>query len=144
MTTMAEDKKLTAAEREQVVIEGYQKGMKLTQIEQEAGISRATVYWILDKNGISPDRAHRRQRIVDVATVATLYELIQHQDARIIDLEAEMAARTAAYEERVAWLEAEVKKMFAVDREQTERIAELETGGAERQQRLDRLEKGDS
>jgi hypothetical protein len=93
---MATEDELTAEQREQIVLDGYAAGKKLAEIEREAGVPRSTLYWILDRHGVSPKRAKRRTRIIDDGKASTLLELIRHQDALIAEAEEALRLATVA------------------------------------------------
>jgi len=99
---MAVDQNTT--ERERAMINAYRAGVKVTEIEQRFGVGRSTLYHILRREGVTPQRSRRQ---VDAASgdarLAGLAELIAHQDALIAELQAN-AASTA---KRLAKLERE-------------------------------------
>jgi hypothetical protein len=66
------------------VVRAYQDGEKLRDIELKFGVARATVYWLLEKAAVSPNRIQRGRRMVgDDQQLAQLYTLIEAQDARL-------------------------------------------------------------
>ena len=76
------------------VVKDYQAGVKLRDIIERHGVSRSAVYWILERASVTPDRVKRGVRLTgDSQEVAQLYELIQAQHARILELEAELRNR---------------------------------------------------
>lgn len=73
------------------VIEAYQRGDKIRDIELALDVPRSTIYWILEQAELSPDRAQRGRRIAgNDQQLANLYALITAQDKRIKELEAEL------------------------------------------------------
>lgn len=72
----------------QDIVAAYQRGDKIRDIEQRHGIARATVYWVLEQGGVSPDRVKRGPRLSgNDQALAQLYDLISAQDQRIQQLE---------------------------------------------------------
>jgi len=47
------------SDQELTVIRMYQEGYKLSEITKETHVPRATIYWLLKRNGISTDRIAR-------------------------------------------------------------------------------------
>ena len=73
------------SELEARIVAAYREGKKVTSIEQEFGIDRRTLYHVLKRSGLTPNRRPHERDSRD-ATVAGLYELIRHQDRRIEEL----------------------------------------------------------
>lgn len=74
------------------VIEAYERGDKIRDIELALDVPRSTIYWILEQAELSPNRAQRGRRIAgNDQQLANLYALITAQDKRIKELEAENA-----------------------------------------------------
>jgi transposase len=83
-----EQHKLVTDEVRERVIAAYRGGDKIQSIQDRFDVSRSTIYWILEKAGVSPDRVQRGRRLVgDDQQLAQLYELIESQDERIRSLE---------------------------------------------------------
>ena len=56
------------------IVMDYQKGVKLTKIEETHGIPRATIYWLLERSGITADlRVKRNVRYQVDSVTATAY-----------------------------------------------------------------------
>lgn len=86
-----EHRQLTAAEKKKVV-NAYRAGTKLHVIEEQFGIPRATVYWVLEQAEVAPDRVKRGSRLRgNDQQLAALYDLIAMQDKRIQELERELS-----------------------------------------------------
>lgn len=72
------------------IVDAYQSGTKLSKIEAEYNVPRATIYWLLERRGIGSSRAKRNIRLqVDSVTASHLYDLISEQEQLIAQLEAE-------------------------------------------------------
>jgi hypothetical protein len=75
---------LVSPEVAEGVVKAYQDGEKLRDIELRFGVARATVYWLLEKAAVSPNRIQRGRRMVgDDQQLAQLYALIDAQDERL-------------------------------------------------------------
>ena len=86
------DPKLVDDERERLVIEAYQRGDKLRDITTKLGVPRSTVYYILEKHGVTASRVQRGRRLGGGdQELAQLYDLIDAQQRVIEQLRAEMA-----------------------------------------------------
>lgn len=82
---------LVSDEQRAGIVEAYQRGDKIRDIEQAFNVPRATVYWVLEQEGQTPNRIQRGRRLMaDDQHVAQLYALIEAQDARIQTLEAQL------------------------------------------------------
>lgn len=74
------------------IIAAYQSGEKLSKIERDFDVARATIYWLLERRGITDQRVKRNVRLqVDSVTAAHLYDLISSQEEEIERLEVEVA-----------------------------------------------------
>ena len=74
------------------VVAAYQSGEKLAKIERDFAVARATIYWLLERRGITDQRVKRNVRLqVDSVTAAHLYDLIASQEAEIEQLESQVA-----------------------------------------------------
>lgn len=83
---------MKAKERESAIIAAYQRGDRIEQMEQEFGVGRSTIYHILRRTGVQPNRSrHELRDAANDATIAALYELIMFQDRRIVELEDQLA-----------------------------------------------------
>lgn len=72
------------------VLKAYADGMKLSDIEKNFELPRATIYWLLDRDGKTSRRAKRNVHLkADEQTVAHLYDLILEQEQYISELEKE-------------------------------------------------------
>ncbi len=71
------------------IVEAYKRGDRILDIEEEFGVSRSSIYYVLSKSEIAPARAktHRRLR-GDNRDLVNLYLIIQAQEERIAVLEA--------------------------------------------------------
>jgi hypothetical protein len=79
--------RLVTEEVEQGILRDYEHGTKLMDIEHRYGVARATVYWVLERNGVAPSRAKQNARMTgDEQQLRSLYELLQMQDATIVRL----------------------------------------------------------
>lgn len=73
------------------VVDAYQRGDKIQAIEERHGIARATIYWILEKAEVTPNRVKRGRRLVgDSQQLAQLYDLVTAQNERILELEGRL------------------------------------------------------
>lgn len=96
MISMAEQKKrgrprLIDNDKADAVVAAYQSGEKLSKIERDFDVARATIYWLLERRGITDQRVKRNVRLqVDSVTAAHLYDLISSQEEEIERLEAEV------------------------------------------------------
>lgn len=71
------------------VIEAYERGDKIRDIELALDVPRSTIYWILEQAELAPNRAQRGRRIAgNDQQLANLYALITSQDATIRELTA--------------------------------------------------------
>jgi hypothetical protein len=98
-------KRLVEAETRSAIIADYQAGKRVLDIEQEHGVSRATLYWVLDEAGVLPDRLNRGERLRgNTEDLRMLYELISAQEKHVELLEAllvELSATHPDVEERL-------------------------------------------
>jgi transposase-like protein len=89
------DSNLLDADKEQAVIEAYQRGDKLRDICDTLGVPRSTVYYILEKHGVSASRVQRGRRLGGGdQELAQLYDLIDAQQKVIVQLRGEVARLT--------------------------------------------------
>lgn len=89
------DPKLLDDDREQAVVEAYQRGDKLRDICETLGVPRSTVYYILEKHGVSASRVQRGRRLGGGdQELAQLYDLIDAQQKVIEQLRKEIALLT--------------------------------------------------
>jgi hypothetical protein len=66
--------RLVEEEKAQAIVADYQKGDKLTKIEEKHGVPRATIYWLLERSGITADlRVKRNVRYQVDSVTATVY-----------------------------------------------------------------------
>jgi transposase-like protein len=73
--------------REQIVAD-YKAGKRVQDIENEHGLKRATLYYILDQAGILPDRANRGEKLKgNTEQLAALFELLSAQETYVASLE---------------------------------------------------------
>lgn len=83
--------KLLDDDREKAVIEAYQRGDKLRDICETLGVPRSTVYYILEKHGVSASRVQRGRRLGGGdQELAQLYDLIDAQQKVIEQLREEV------------------------------------------------------
>ena len=89
------ESKLLDDDKEQAVIEAYQRGDKLRDICDTLGVPRSTVYYILEKHGVSASRVQRGRRLGGGdQELAQLYDLIDAQQRVIEQLRGEVARLT--------------------------------------------------
>ena len=70
------------------IVAAYQRGDKVQDIQQQFGIARATIYYVLEKAEVTPNRVKRGIRLTgDSQQLAQLYDLVNAQNARILQLE---------------------------------------------------------
>lgn len=80
---------MTTEDRERAMIAAYRAGEKVTAIEARFGVGRSTLYHILRRSGIKPQRSRGQTDAASGdARLAGLAELITHQDRLIADLQA--------------------------------------------------------
>ena len=85
----------TATDREAGIVAAYLAGAKWSEIEQTFGVGRSTISHVLRRSGVLPSRQqHRLDQESAEGALSKLYELIKFQDQRIIELEAQLTART--------------------------------------------------
>jgi transposase len=86
---------MTSEEREREMIAAYRRGEKVTDIEERFEVGRSTLYHVLRRAGVTPQRSRRQ---VDAASgdarLAGLAELISHQDRLIQELQAKLDTAT--------------------------------------------------
>lgn len=71
------------------IVADYKRGRRVLDIEQEYGIPRATLYWVLDKEGVLPSRLNRGEKLRgNTEDLAGLYELIEQQEGLVANLVA--------------------------------------------------------
>ena len=80
----------------QAIVSDYQKGVKLTKIEETHGIPRATIYWLLERSGITADlRVKRNVRYqVDSVTATVYLDKIAELEDYISNLECSCESTT--------------------------------------------------
>lgn len=72
----------------QGVVDDYKSGKRILDIEEHYGIPRATLYWILDQEGVLPERSKRGERFKGTTEDLTqLFQLVQAQEAYVQQLE---------------------------------------------------------
>lgn len=85
------DPKLLDNDKERAVVEAYQRGDKLRDICETLGVPRSTVYYILEKHGVSASRVQRGRRLGGGdQELAQLYDLIDAQQKVIEQLRDEI------------------------------------------------------
>ena len=78
-----------AAKQEQDILSGYEDATTLLSIEKSWDVPRATIYWVLEKHDVAPNRARRRDRLRgDDNQLALMYDLIGSQQNNISTSEA--------------------------------------------------------
>lgn len=88
------------------MVAAYRAGEKVTAIEERFGVGRSTLYHILRREGVTPQRSRRQVEAASGdARLAGLAELIAHQDGLI----AELQETNAAQARRIAKLERALK-----------------------------------
>lgn len=75
------------------VVELYQSGHKLAAITAETGVPRATIYWILRREGIRTDRVARSND--DALSVGELLDTLRGAEQEIGRLTAELERERA-------------------------------------------------
>lgn len=73
------------------VIELYKEGKKLAEITRETRVPRATIYWILNKEGIRPDRTSVKAG--DAVTVGDVLAELRTTERENGRLQGELAKR---------------------------------------------------
>ena len=83
--------KLLDDDKERAVVEAYQRGDKLRDICEALGVPRSTVYYLLEKHGVSASRVQRGRRLGGGdQELAQLYDLIDAQQNLIKQLREEV------------------------------------------------------
>ena len=74
------------------IVAAYERGDKIKDIQESLGVPRATIYYVLEKHGVTSNRIKRRSRLTggDVE-LAQLYELIDSQN-KVIEQQREVIA----------------------------------------------------
>jgi glutaredoxin 2 len=72
------------------IVEAYKRGDKIKSIVETFGVPRSTVYWILEREGVSTNRRTDTFMGRDDKTIAALYALLRRQQEYIARLEAEL------------------------------------------------------
>lgn len=71
----------------------YKRGDRVNTIASDLGLPRSTLYWVLDKQGVTPSRVQKKTRLAaDGETMEALYALILEQEEYIASLEEEVAS----------------------------------------------------
>lgn len=84
----------------QQIVEAYKNGEKLSAISDRLGVPQSTIYWHLEREGITPNRLKRRSRYgSDPGLIDNMYAVVKEQEDLI-----------AAQEEEIAALRDELKK----------------------------------
>lgn len=74
------------------IVAAYERGDKIKDIQESLNVPRATIYYVLEKHGVTSNRIKRRSRLTggDVE-LAQLYELIDSQN-KVIEQQKEVIA----------------------------------------------------
>lgn len=97
---MSEPKLLNEA-KQQAIVDAYQRGDKLRDICDTLGVPRSTIYYILEKHGVSASRVQRGRRLGGGdQELAQLYDLIDAQQKVIDQLRKEIALLTKKQPDR--------------------------------------------
>lgn len=81
-------KKLVDDDVRAAIVADYQAGKRVLDIEQTYGVSRPTLYRVLDQAGVLPERVNRGERLRgNTEDLRMLYELIREQEEHILYLE---------------------------------------------------------
>lgn len=74
------------------IVAAYERGDKIKDIQESLDVPRATIYYVLEKHGVTSNRIKRRSRLTggDVE-LAQLYELIDSQN-KVIEQQREVIA----------------------------------------------------
>jgi hypothetical protein len=84
---------LVSAHVEQGIVGDYMSGMKIRDIEHKYTVTRATVYWVIEKHHAAPHRTKKASRLTgDSIALAHLYRTIEAQETYIAQLEELLAA----------------------------------------------------
>jgi transposase-like protein len=83
--------KLLNDDKERAIVEAYQRGDKLRDICEALDVPRSTVYYLLEKHGVSASRVQRGRRLGGGdQELAQLYDLIDAQQNLIKQLREEV------------------------------------------------------
>jgi transposase-like protein len=89
----ANKKRLVPEEIRAAIVADYNAGKRVLDIEEEHGVNRPTLYWVLDQAGVLPGRTNRGERLRgNTEDLRLLYELIQAQEDYVEKLEALLVA----------------------------------------------------
>lgn len=73
------------------VVTAYQAGEKVSSIVSRTGVPHATVYWCLERAGVTPSRLKRRSNMrMNEVQAADLFDAIAEQEEMIAALEEEI------------------------------------------------------
>lgn len=74
------------------IVVAYERGDKIKDIQESVGVPRATIYYVLEKHGVTSNRIKRRARLTggDIE-LAQLYELIDSQN-KVIEQQRDLIA----------------------------------------------------
>ncbi len=77
----------------QTIVEAYERGEKLSAISARLGVPQSTIYWHLEREGITPNRLKRRSRFgVEPELIDNMYAVVKEQEETIAALEAEIVS----------------------------------------------------
>jgi transposase-like protein len=82
-------RKFISDEQAAEVVAGYLAGEKVSSLAERLGLPLSTVYWILDRQGVSPNRAKKRMRLA-TQDAAPLFRALAEQEDLIVALEQEI------------------------------------------------------
>ena len=72
----------------QKIVEAYERGARILEIEEEFDVARAALYNVLDKAGVLPNRANRGEKLKgNTEALASLYEIIDSKKRYVKQLE---------------------------------------------------------
>ena len=70
------------------IVNAYQKGKRIIDIEQEFDVRRSTLYYVLDQAVILPARSNRGEKLRgNTEALAALYEILSAQEQYVKQLE---------------------------------------------------------
>lgn len=78
---------LHTEEKRARVVEMYQQGHRLAEITRETGVPRATVYWILDREGVKTNRNRTKD---EALTMTEVLAALQRSEQEVGRLTAEL------------------------------------------------------
>ena len=68
------------------VVALYRQGVKTSDITDQTGVPRPTIYWILEQRGVRPSRTKRQPQEINVDQVLERLEAAERENGRLTAL----------------------------------------------------------